>query len=337
MVDTHIVYLGVVVAFVKKKPVAFSRAHKQFGVGFGFASCASPAQKKIKPEIHPHQQTAASDKKVKSAIPAMKTDPSASDASLPALHSVTDLLADDDASPGAMLEGLGGFQVRYFKLIPAGSSNKVPRETDDIRKGFEYMRQFGPQENANGEFTSWTEKEVNNPNSPLRKWDRVTIKEFLRCLADQGSQANTIKDWSLTFKSLTSWALNHIEAPILPHVLEHAIIARALCPILCQPLHRPFGCCKKIVVMRPHPFKLLVTWITSQTVGTKLLQLEEPIVGTGRVGDLPCKADAMETWSFDVVIWQHLPVCVADDILKLVLGVVPTDPTVIARGGLAAS
>ena len=66
-----------------------------------------------------------------------------------------------------------------------------------------------------------------------------------------------------------------------------------------------------------------------QSDGTKLLPLENPIVGTGRVGDRPCKADAMETWSFDVVIWQHLPVCVADDILKLVLGVVPTDPTVV--------
>eukprot|EP00439_Symbiodinium_sp_Y106_P048307 s4547_g6.t1 len=79
-----------------------------------------------------------------------------------------------------MLEGLGGFQVRYFKLIPAGSSNKVPKETDDIRKGLEHIRKFGPPENANGEFTSWTEEEVNNPTSPLHKWDRGTIKEFLR-------------------------------------------------------------------------------------------------------------------------------------------------------------
>ena len=30
-----------------------------------------------------------------------------------------------------MLEGLGGFQVRYVKLIPAGSGNKVPKETED--------------------------------------------------------------------------------------------------------------------------------------------------------------------------------------------------------------
>ena len=91
-----------------------------------------------------------------------------------------------------MLEGLGGIRVRYFKLIPAGSSNKVPKETDDIREGCEYICKFRPQENANGEFTSWTEEEeVNSPSSPLHKWDRGTVKEFLRCLADKGSQVST--------------------------------------------------------------------------------------------------------------------------------------------------
>ena len=92
-----------------------------------------------------------------------------------------------------MLEGLGGFQARYFKLIPAGSSNKVPKETDDFRKGFEYIRKFRPQGNANGEFISWTEEEeeVNYPSSPLRKWDRGRVKESLRCLADKGSQVST--------------------------------------------------------------------------------------------------------------------------------------------------
>ena len=39
-----------------------------------------------------------------------------------------------------MLEGLGGFQVRYQKLVPAGSSNKQPLETADIRKGFDLSR-----------------------------------------------------------------------------------------------------------------------------------------------------------------------------------------------------
>ena len=123
-----------------------------------------------------------------------------------------------------MLEGLGGFQVRYLKLVPQGSSSKPTKEMEDIRKGFDFIRQQGPEENSEGQFTSWTEEQVNDPSSPLYRWERGTIKEFLRCLADQGSQANTIKDWPLTLKSITPWALNQVIAPILPHILEHAIV-----------------------------------------------------------------------------------------------------------------
>ena len=33
-----------------------------------------------------------------------------------------------------LLEGMGGFQVRYQKLVPANSNTKLVRETEDIRK-----------------------------------------------------------------------------------------------------------------------------------------------------------------------------------------------------------
>ncbi|CAE7658476.1 unnamed protein product [Symbiodinium sp. KB8] len=123
-----------------------------------------------------------------------------------------------------LLEAMGGFQVRYQKLVPAGSSTKPTKETEDIRKGFAFIREAGPEENSDGQFTSWTEEQVNDPNGPLFKWDKGTIKEFLRCLADKGSQANTIQDWPLTLKSFTPWALNTVFAPILPRILEHAVI-----------------------------------------------------------------------------------------------------------------
>ncbi|CAE7216007.1 unnamed protein product [Symbiodinium microadriaticum] len=103
-----------------------------------------------------------------------------------------------------LLEAMGGFR--------------------DIRKGFAFIREAGPAENSDGQFTSWTEEQVNHPNGPLFKWDKGTIKEFLHCLADKGSQANTIRDWPLTLKSFTPWALNTIFAPILPRILEHAVI-----------------------------------------------------------------------------------------------------------------
>ena len=35
---------------------------------------------------------------------------------------------------------------------------------------------------------------------------------------------NTIKDWPLTFKSVTPWALNTILAPILPRAMSHSVI-----------------------------------------------------------------------------------------------------------------
>ena len=39
-----------------------------------------------------------------------------------------------------------------------------------------------------------------------------------------GGQRVSGQHWPLTLKSLTLWALHHIVAPILPRVLEHAIV-----------------------------------------------------------------------------------------------------------------
>ena len=50
------------------------------------------------------------------------------------------------------------------------------------------------------------------------------MKEFLRCLADQRSRSNTISDWRLSLVDFKPWALNLIVTPLLPFVLEHAII-----------------------------------------------------------------------------------------------------------------
>ena len=61
-----------------------------------------------------------------------------------------------------MLDGLGAFQVRYQKLVPLNASNKAPKETEDIRRGFQFLKQHGPQENSDGPFTPWTEEQVNS-------------------------------------------------------------------------------------------------------------------------------------------------------------------------------
>ena len=62
-----------------------------------------------------------------------------------------------------LLEGMGGFQVRYHKIVLGSASSKPSRETEDIRKGFDYMCKHGPEENGDGQFTSWTEEQVKDP------------------------------------------------------------------------------------------------------------------------------------------------------------------------------
>lgn len=49
-----------------------------------------------------------------------------------------------------MREDLGGFQVRYQKLVPAGASNKPSKDTEDIRKGFQIIKTNGVDENSEG-------------------------------------------------------------------------------------------------------------------------------------------------------------------------------------------
>ncbi|CAE7356601.1 unnamed protein product, partial [Symbiodinium sp. CCMP2456] len=99
--------------------------------------------------------------------------------------------------------------VKHIKFSEGGP-NKQAKETNEIRTGFAFIRKEGPEENSDGQFTFWTEEQVNDPNSPIYKWDRSVVKEFLRCLADQGSQAKSITDWPLTLKSLTPWCLNEV-------------------------------------------------------------------------------------------------------------------------------
>ena len=82
----------------------------------------------------------------------------------------------------------------------------------------------GLQENNDGQFIEFAETEVNNPEGPLHKWDKGTIKEFLRKLSEKGSQSRTITDWYLTLKSFTPWSLDHIIIPVLKYCISHSLI-----------------------------------------------------------------------------------------------------------------
>ena len=98
----------------------------------------------------------------------------------------------------SLLENLGGFQVRYAKLVPSANARQPPKELGDIAKGFEYLRQKhedGLQEDGLGQFIEFAELEVNNPDGPLYKWDKavfvisafVSIWQLFNCMHNRGA------------------------------------------------------------------------------------------------------------------------------------------------------
>ena len=54
-----------------------------------------------------------------------------------------------------------GVQVRYCKLVPAGSRGTKPtKETEDIGKGFAFIKEYGPMENSEGQMTVWAPSRI---------------------------------------------------------------------------------------------------------------------------------------------------------------------------------
>ena len=60
-------------------------------------------------------------------------------------------------------------------------------------RGFQFVEEKGPEDNADGEFTVWTEEQVNDPSGPLHRWECGVIKEYPGCVANSGSHTKTIR------------------------------------------------------------------------------------------------------------------------------------------------
>lgn len=123
-----------------------------------------------------------------------------------------------------MLEQLGGFQVKYNSLVPAGGGNKIPKEEADLQSGFDFIRAHGPSDSADAKFIIWTEIQINKNTSPIYGWDKGLVKETLRSLAEGGHLAKTIENWPLTLKSFKPWVLNTIVFPLLSFLVEHGVV-----------------------------------------------------------------------------------------------------------------
>ena len=101
LVDTHIVYLGVVVAFVRKKPVALAVHSNNSVLDLDSPPAPHLLRRRSSQRSIPTNKQQPQTEEGQVSDPRHENGPVRIRCLMPALHSVTDLLADDDASPGA--------------------------------------------------------------------------------------------------------------------------------------------------------------------------------------------------------------------------------------------
>ena len=84
-------------------------------------------------------------------------------------------------------------------------STRYPRRQRTFQKAS--ISQGRAAGNLDDQFASWTNEQVNNPDSIAYKWEPGTIKELLCCQTKNGAQTNIIVDWPLTLADFTPLAL----------------------------------------------------------------------------------------------------------------------------------
>eukprot|EP00972_Heterocapsa_arctica_P088162 12999701-Heterocapsa_arctica.AAC.1 len=62
---------------------------------------------------------------------------------------------------------LGGWQLRYYSLLPAKGPQKVSKDKAVLLAGFAFIKDNGPTTNSNNEMTEWSEIEIHDPDSVI--------------------------------------------------------------------------------------------------------------------------------------------------------------------------
>lgn len=122
-----------------------------------------------------------------------------------------------------MLEQLGGFQVRYYMLVPS-KAPKVNKDADALKDGFAYIKECGPKGNLDNEFVKWAEIEIHREASPIFGWNAGLVDKSLRNRANAQVLARTISFYPLTIKDIAAWFLDTILMSLIPHMLTSSVL-----------------------------------------------------------------------------------------------------------------
>ena len=115
-----------------------------------------------------------------------------------------------------MLEGLGGFQIRFYHLAPKVAPKPAHPDRQKRKDGFKFIQLKGPKANNANQFIEWTDEQVNDPASPIYEWNKGDVKESLRAYAQGKTGAKTIEQWPVTLPRFHPEVFNNA----IVHILE---------------------------------------------------------------------------------------------------------------------
>jgi len=122
-----------------------------------------------------------------------------------------------------MFDMLGGYQVRYWAVVPKGQAKTAVMTPEARAAGFAFIKEHGPKANTENQFVEWTEHHVNEP-CPIQGWERALVKESLRNYAQGKVLAKTIANFPLTLKDIVPWFFHDVLVPFLAKTEEESIM-----------------------------------------------------------------------------------------------------------------
>ena len=113
-----------------------------------------------------------------------------------------------------LLERLPGFQVRYYAVVDS-SAPKRATDLDSKRKGFDYIKEYGPKSNMDNAAVEFADTACDDPETPIYGWSKTLVE---RSCLNHGKSAAAARKQSfkhLTLWDIRGWFLMCVLAPIL--------------------------------------------------------------------------------------------------------------------------
>ena len=98
------------------------------------------------------------------------------------------------------------------------------RSAKEIDAAFDFIRDHGPLGSADNQNLRWTEKQRNDPQSPLYQYPAATIEKALHNLSSGKALAGAVAGYPITLKDVHNWVLTDVVEPLINSASQFSVI-----------------------------------------------------------------------------------------------------------------